>query len=53
VWAGGAATGASPGATALGALASVLVALAAAALAVLGPLLQASYAHPAELLRGE
>ncbi len=53
VWAAGAATGASPGATVLGALASVLVALVASALAVLGPLLQASHSRPAELLRGE
>src|SRR6266571_2888807 len=53
VWAVSAATGASPGATVLGALASVLVALVASALAVLGPLLQASHSRPAELLRGE
>ncbi len=53
VWAAGAATGAAPDAIGLGALASVLVALVAAALAVLGPLLQASHSRPAELLRGE
>jgi hypothetical protein len=53
VWAVSAATGASPRATVLGALASVLVALVASALAVLGPLLQASHSRPAELLRGE
>ncbi len=53
VWAVGAATGASPGATALGAVAGLLGALMAAALAVLGPLLQAFHSRPADLLRGE
>src|SRR6266496_6472019 len=53
VWAVGAATGASPGATALGAVAGLLGALMAAALAVLGPLLQAFHSRPAHLLRGE